>query len=622
MDPALQEQLLPELDQSEEIEAIIRLTQKGIYPAGIRVIVEFGDIITCRVKRQNIVSVYNDVSVKSFKAARVLQSDGGYLESEELRISQASELENFDFNLQESASIATGKYTYVAVLDWGGDFAHQDFLNTDGTTRFHAIWDQGYTNNTQSPTPYGYGKLYTQKMMNAALKTAAPYKSLGYHPGKTDRTSQGMHGTHVLGIAASNGRSGKKGVAPECKIIFVHLATESDDPHANLGDSVRLLEAIHFAHRVAGDSPLVINLSVGRHGGSHDGKSLVELGMDQFLLLNQNRVICQSTGNYYNNQTHTAGVIFPGRSKSFAINTTPNDATDNELEIWYEAVDQFGISIEQKATGILTSCSIDHKDDIVYNGNVVGRVYHRSKEPNNGKNHIDIFLYKQAPSGVWNVKLTGEKITDGRFHSWIERDSPAMQSRFLAADIIPSSSTGTICNGLYTIAVGAADTTVSPAQIAAFSSCGPTVDGRYKPNILAPGINIVSAKSSPSNQKAGGKATVSMQGTSMASPYVAGAVALLLQVINKPVDIHAIRRILLSSAAFDAVSHIDVMRKGSGIIDVNNLIRTTLVYNANQLAFENFNAEAEEDLSSINYENSLMSEYVEILQEITNECAA
>lgn len=621
MDPALQEQLLPELDQSEKIEAIIRLREKGVYPAGIKVVAEFNDIITCRVVRQDIRTVYNDPAVKSFKAAKLLQNDSDYIEAEEKRMNSSWGKSDFFSESESDMADATGKNVFIAVLDWGGDFAHQDFINTDGTSRFHAIWDQGYEYNKQSPTPYGYGKLYSKKMIDAALKTSRPYQSLGYHPGRTDRKAEGMHGTHVLGIAASNGASGTKGVAPEANIIFVHLATESNDQFSNLGDSVRLLEAIDFAHKVAGDSPLVINLSVGRHGGSHDGKSLVELGMDRFLLSNDNRAICQSTGNYYSNQSHTAGIIYPGKTKSFSFSVPANDKTNNELEVWYEGEDEFGIILTHNASGTTVSCSIDDKSEIKINNKVVGRIYHRSKEPNNGKNQIDILLYRQAPSGLWTVKLTGIKITDGRFHCWIERDNPGMQSRFVAANIVPTGSTGTICNGLYTIAVGAVDSTVSPYQIAWFSSSGPTVDGRYKPNLLAPGINIISSKSSPPTQTTGGKATVSMMGTSMASPYVAGAVALLMQRLSQPVSIHSIRRILLSSADATIVSHIDDTRKGSGFVDTVALLEAATLFNNNQLVFENFSAVQDSLGEDSNLEMISNASENLVSQDFINDCA-
>jgi serine protease AprX len=59
-------------------------------------------------------------------------------------------------------------------------------------------------------------------------------------------------------------------------------------------------------------------------------------------------------------------------------------------------------------------------------------------------------------------------------------------------------------------------------NIASFSSRGTTADGRMKPDIAAPGYNITAAKANSSNQY------VTYSGTSMATPFVAGTVALML----------------------------------------------------------------------------------------------
>lgn len=82
----------------------------------------------------------------------------------------------------------------------------------------------------------------------------------------------------------------------------------------------------------------------------------------------------------------------------------------------------------------------------------------------------------------------------------------------------------------YALTVGAVDDkrTIDTRDdtIAPFSSRGPTKDGRIKPDILAPGVNI----NSLSNQKIDGYHALS--GTSMATPLVSGSVSLLLNKEN------------------------------------------------------------------------------------------
>ncbi|MCD4704213.1 MAG: S8 family serine peptidase [Methanosarcinaceae archaeon] len=68
--------------------------------------------------------------------------------------------------------------------------------------------------------------------------------------------------------------------------------------------------------------------------------------------------------------------------------------------------------------------------------------------------------------------------------------------------------------------------------MAAFSSRGPTDDGRTKPDVVAPGTFIISARSSNANGTGWGvydQSYLYMGGTSMATPLTAGAAALVRQ---------------------------------------------------------------------------------------------
>ncbi len=84
-------------------------------------------------------------------------------------------------------------------------------------------------------------------------------------------------------------------------------------------------------------------------------------------------------------------------------------------------------------------------------------------------------------------------------------------------------------------------TSDNPAHMAAFSSRGPTADGRIKPDVVAPGANIVSVRSSQASGSGWGLLDRSDPnrpyymyngGTSMASPLASGAAALVREYYN------------------------------------------------------------------------------------------
>ncbi len=89
-----------------------------------------------------------------------------------------------------------------------------------------------------------------------------------------------------------------------------------------------------------------------------------------------------------------------------------------------------------------------------------------------------------------------------------------------------SSTVGTPGCAKKVITIGASDKT---DQIAWFSSRGPTKDGRVKPDILLPGVNIIAARAKDTSMgNVVDEHHTSASGTSMATPHCAGVVALLL----------------------------------------------------------------------------------------------
>jgi len=100
-----------------------------------------------------------------------------------------------------------------------------------------------------------------------------------------------------------------------------------------------------------------------------------------------------------------------------------------------------------------------------------------------------------------------------------------------------------------------------------FSSRGPTGDGRAKPDLVAPGEKIVSARPvSHPGGGGGGSAVLVQDGTSMAAPHVSGAAALLMarneELIGRPERVKDV----LCRTATDLGRTRDF--QGAGLLDV------------------------------------------------------
>ena len=121
-------------------------------------------------------------------------------------------------------------------------------------------------------------------------------------------------------------------------------------------------------------------------------------------------------------------------------------------------------------------------------------------------------------SGIWTIELLPEKVVTGRYDFWLPvAEATGGRSRFLYPDenvtlTVPSTANKVITVSAYDSALNG---------IAYFSGRGFTRRNQIKPDLCAPGVNIRSA--SP-----GGGYSV-RSGTSMATPFVSGSSALLMQ---------------------------------------------------------------------------------------------
>jgi len=141
-------------------------------------------------------------------------------------------------------------------------------------------------------------------------------------------------------------------------------------------------------------------------------------------------------------------------------------------------------------------------------------------------------------------------------------------------------SPGSAADALTVGAVDGAD------KLADFSSKGPTADGSVKPDVTAPGVDITAA-SAPGNAIAaevgeGPAGYMSISGTSMATPHVAGAAALLKQ--QHPDWTWAQLKSALMGSSKPA-SGLAPNQQGSGRIAVDVAVRQTVLADQPALNF-------------------------------------
>ncbi|MFC4856824.1 S8 family peptidase [Actinophytocola glycyrrhizae] len=123
------------------------------------------------------------------------------------------------------------------------------------------------------------------------------------------------------------------------------------------------------------------------------------------------------------------------------------------------------------------------------------------------------------------------------------------------------------------LAVGAVD---GADRLAEFSNRGPRVgDGAIKPEITAPGVDIVAARAAGSNLgEPVGDGYTSLSGTSMAAPHVAGAAA-ILAARYPDWDAERLKATLMSSARPNP--DLALSEQGAGRVDVAAAVSSTVV---------------------------------------------
>ncbi|MBF1609604.1 MAG: S8 family serine peptidase [Prevotella sp.] len=460
----------------------------------------------------------------------------------------------------------TGRGVVVGVQDIGFDLTHPNFYSADMSQyRIKALWDQ-LSRDTIGSTLY-VGRDYVGR--EALLKLGHPID------GETQ-----THGTHTAGIAAGSGAEGNGAVSPyrgmayDADLVLVDNAADNAsliDPKdfykfTYATDALGFKYIFDYAKRM--HQPCVINFSEGSSQDFH--------GYDQLYyellakLIGPGRIIVSSAGNdgarnsyiHKNIGKERAGAFIMGNEKRFSCTAKSKQTFTFRVSVYDNVA-------SPQIVDISTVNVCNAQDSLLTDSLLVGGkkyIWRVLAYPNSYDTRETAYDFQiSSPSKLGDSPQVSLQVMGRDADIELYRMSGYMFPHSLdpvldAGDcrytiFSPSSSPDVICVGStsyrtqFVNYLGEKKVYDSGQKgiRSSFSAMGPTLDGRIKPDVMAPGQNIISSYSTffinnPKNVNASVKSDVrhfeyngrtyawnANAGTSMSAPVVTGAIALWLQ---------------------------------------------------------------------------------------------
>jgi len=461
----------------------------------------------------------------------------------------------------------TGKGVVVGIIDWGFDYTHPMFYDTAVTNlRLVRAWDQ---NKLSGPPPAGYsfGTAYEGVQQLLAAQSDTNYV-FGYS----------SHGTHVAGIAGGGGAGTiHRGVAIESELIFVSLRR----------DAPSLIDAFTYIadYASAVGKPFVVNMSFGSHLGPHDGTDLKNQGID--LMHGPGRIFVGSAGNNggSNSKFHLDKDFAqsPGDTLKTVVHFANQTGQFGQtLSMWGSPLSDFSVALRVVdganntlfETPFYNSLQEPLINDTLLFGNdsLIVRILSTAQSFLNDKPNIRLEVKRTGNAKVVLLATSN----NSHLHIW---NNVRMNNRYTNWGVTLGSSYPGAVEGnadfglgepagcgknVITVASYVAEVihngNVLLGQLSSFSSMGPTVDLRTKPDIASVGQNVVSSVNSFDITQGNFQTSVThhgrtygfvpFSGTSMSGPLVTGIVALMLEA-NPDLSATQAKEILKATARLD-----------------------------------------------------------------------
>ena len=416
-----------------------------------------------------------------------------------------------------------GNGILIGFLDSGIDYTDNVFRSLDGQTRIMAIWDQTLQSGTP-PEGFSYGSEFTQTQINEALRLEDP---LSLVPA-TDETG---HGTYAASLAAGGASASDQflGAAPEASIAVVKLKQAKKYlrdyyfiPETSICyQETDLMLGLKYLNNLA-DSlgmPLVVCITCGSTMGGHIGTLPFPFLIDGYGS-RANHITVIGTGNEADKRRHYFNTLENDDDTKTVELRVGENISGFSLELWTEVPNILSISIispsGENTSRIPFRVGASAEIDFLFERTKVSIDYRLLVEKSNAE--LVFFRFNTPAPGIWKILVEPLTIADGRFHMWLP------MTEFLSGEVFFLES-----DPYYTLTNPAnADSPVvvsyydgNTGAVSQTSGRGYTRTGRLKPDITAPGVNVVGALP-------GGRFSP-RTGSCISSAITAGAVALMLE---------------------------------------------------------------------------------------------